>query len=88
VLPFYTIFGISNRDKTNKAMKITITLTKGEVSGLKRYMAAGDVGFQTPSHVKKQNIQAEISNIVKGIIHNPAEAMADFINEECDKLGE
>lgn len=66
-------------------MKITIELTKAEVAGLKRYIAAGEVAFSGPNKVRKDDIAAEISERVHGNLHAKGEAVSDFIIEEEEK---
>lgn len=61
-------------------MKIIIQLSDAEVKGIKRYLRAGD----EPEN--KQGITDYIANIVSGNLHNPIEAVSDFVNEEEEKL--
>lgn len=59
-------------------MKITITLDKAEVQGIKAYLKSmeGDLNYK----VTKQDIQLYISSIVDSTIHSTHESVSDYIN--------
>ncbi len=58
-------------------MKVTITLSKSQVEGIKKYLEVNGVYKPT-----KMNIQQEIASEVNALLQSPRCAIADYIQQE------
>lgn len=63
---------------TNDMTTITVTLSKQEVDGIRRYLKDVD----GKKKVLKSDIVEYITGIVHGTIHAPQEAVSDYIQNE------